>query len=129
VEEEESEPVDESVAEEPAEPESAPEAGAEAPPAPSPQQVAQSPLAPKVHDKADRVREVLYQHTREVIPDLASHDFKGSDSLRALGANSVDRAEIVMMTLETLALNVPMVELAKAENLDELARLIAAKMP
>jgi polyketide biosynthesis acyl carrier protein len=136
VEEEESEPVeeaddseatasadeaaaDESVAEELAEPESAP----------TPQDEPQSQLAPEVHDKADRVREVLYQHTREVLPDLASHDFKGSDSLRALGANSVDRSEILMLTLETLSLNVPMIEFAKAENLDELARLIAAKMP
>ncbi len=142
VEEEESEPVDEApvaedsgepaseqdalaepAAEEPAEPESAPETAAEAPPASSPQ------IASKVYDKADRVREVLYQHAREVLPELASHDFKGSDSLRALGANSIDRSEIIMLTLETLGLKVPMIDLAKAENLGELVGLIASKMP
>jgi polyketide biosynthesis acyl carrier protein len=141
-EEEESEPVDEApvaddsgepaseqdasaepVAQEPAAPESAPETAAEASPAPSPQ------IASKVYDKADRVREVLYQHAREVVPGLDSHDFKGSDSLKSLGANSVDRAEILMLTLETLGLKVPLIDLAKAENLDELAGLIVSKMP
>jgi polyketide biosynthesis acyl carrier protein len=117
------ESIDEPVAEGPAAPESAAETAAEAPPAPSPQ------IASTVHDKADRVREVLYQHTREVVPGLESHDFKGSDSLRALGANSVDRSEIIMMTLETLGLNVPLIDLAKAENLDQLAGLLASKMP
>lgn len=142
VEEEESEPVDEApvaddsgepasaqdasaepVAQEPAAPESAPETAAEASPASSPQ------IASKVYDKADRVREVIYQHTREVLPGLESHDFKGSDSLRALGANSIDRSEIVMLTLETLGLNVPLIELAKAENLNELVGLIVSRMP
>lgn len=118
------ESTDEPVAEEPAEPDPAPPAVATQAD-PQPQQAPPSQVA----SKADRVLQVLYRHTREILPDLASHDFKGSDSLRSLGANSIDRSEIVMLTLETLGLRVPMIELAKAENLDELAGLIASKMP
>lgn len=102
---------------------------AEAPPGPSPQKPPQLSIAPKIYDKADRVREVLYQHAREVLPELSRHEFRGSDSLKNLGANSIDRSEIVMMTLESLNLTVPLIELANAENLDELAGLIPSKMP
>ena len=45
-------------------------------------------------------------------------------SLKALGANSIDRADIIMMTLETLALNIPLHEMAKAENIGDLAGML-----
>jgi polyketide biosynthesis acyl carrier protein len=71
---------------------------------------------------------IIVNHTREILPDLEHHAFQPTDSLRALGANSVDRADILMMTLETLSLNVPLVEMAKAENIGELARIIHEKI-
>ena len=70
---------------------------------------------------------VSLTHVREVIPDLNSHSFGPGDSLRALGANSVDRADIIMMTLEALSVRIPMIEMARAENIGELARIIHAK--
>lgn len=70
---------------------------------------------------------IIIGHTKEIIPELESHHFQPSDSLRALGANSVDRADILMMTLETLGLNIPLIEMAKAENIGELANIIHAK--
>jgi polyketide biosynthesis acyl carrier protein len=71
--------------------------------------------------------EVILRHVREVIPALADYPFQPTDSLKALGANSVDRADIIMMTLESLALNIPLIEMAKAENIGELASIIHAK--
>lgn len=118
------ESTDGPVAEEPAEPDPAPPAVA------TQTEPAAQPAPPsQVASKSDRVLQVLYQHTREIVPGLNSHEFKGSDSLRALGANSVDRSEIIMLTLETLGLNVPLIDLAKAEDLDALAALMASKMP
>lgn len=73
------------------------------------------------------ILEALHRHTREVLPDLANHVFQPDDSLKALGANSVDRADIIMLTLETLSLRIPMVDLARAENIDGLADIIHAK--
>ncbi len=70
---------------------------------------------------------IIVGHTREVLPGLDDHAFQFSDSLRELGANSIDRSEIVMLTLESLSLKIPMIEVAKAENMGELAGLLHAK--
>ena len=71
--------------------------------------------------------EVIVRHTREVIPTLETHAFQPGDSLRALGANSIDRADIIMMTLESLSLNIPLPELAGAQDIGGLAGIIHAK--
>ncbi|MFH9613910.1 acyl carrier protein [Streptomyces pratensis] len=75
----------------------------------------------------NRVFDLIAQHTREVIPELDGHHFEPSDSLRDLGANSIDRAEIIIMTLESLSVSIPLVELADAKNIGELADLIHGK--
>ncbi|MBM0104592.1 acyl carrier protein [Steroidobacter sp. S1-65] len=71
--------------------------------------------------------ETIVRHTREVVPALQAHRFTLTDSLRELGANSVDRADIIMMTLESLALRIPLSTMAKAENIGELASIIHAR--
>jgi polyketide biosynthesis acyl carrier protein len=75
----------------------------------------------------EHVLDVIVNHIRAVIPALADHPFNPGDSLRALGANSVDRADIIMMTLESLSLRIPLVEMAKAENIGDVAGIIHAK--
>lgn len=62
--------------------------------------------------------------TAEILPELEEHQFTAEDSLRDLGANSVDRSEIIMMVLEELELNVSLIEFAKAANIGELAEII-----
>jgi polyketide biosynthesis acyl carrier protein len=74
-----------------------------------------------------KIFEIIVGHTREVVPGLEGHQFQSSDSLKALGANSIDRADIIMMTLESLSLNIPLVELAKADNIGILAGIIHEK--
>src|SRR5436309_15535318 len=71
--------------------------------------------------------EVVILHVREVLPELTSHDFKFTDSLRELGANSIDRSEIIAMTLDSLSLNIPLVEVARAQNIGELAGILHQK--
>ncbi|KAB8061479.1 acyl carrier protein [Janthinobacterium sp. FT14W] len=73
--------------------------------------------------------EVIVQHAREVIPALVGRDIAPHDSLKLLGANSVDRSEIIMMTLETLELDIPLMQMAKADNIGELSRIMLEKMP
>jgi polyketide biosynthesis acyl carrier protein len=73
--------------------------------------------------------EIVVRHAREVIPTLASHPFKITDALRDLGANSIDRSEISMLALESLALRVPLVELAHAQNISDLVDILYAKQP
>lgn len=70
---------------------------------------------------------VIIENVREVLPELEDHEFKFDDQLKDLGANSIDRSEIVMMTLETIELEVPLVELGGVENIGELATTLASK--
>jgi len=76
----------------------------------------------------DDIFNIIVNHSCEVIPALAAHPFQWSDQLSVLGANSIDRADIVMMTLESLALRMPLIALADAKNLGELADLLYAKL-
>ena len=76
----------------------------------------------------EQIFEVITRHTREVIPKLKDHSFQLTDALKDLGANSIDRSEIVMMTLESLSLNIPLIEIAKAENIGELASILHDKL-
>jgi polyketide biosynthesis acyl carrier protein len=71
---------------------------------------------------------LLTQHAAEVVPELAGHTFVATDSLKALGANSMDRADIIMMTLEALSVRCSLIDLAQAQNLDQLAGLIHGKI-
>ena len=76
---------------------------------------------------SDAIFEIITRHTCEVLPELENHSFKRDDELTELGANSLDRAEIVMMTLESLALNIPKVELHGIENIGQLADVLHQK--
>ena len=63
----------------------------------------------------------------EVVPELEGYAFQPDDRLVDLGANSIDRAEIVTMTLEALSLPIPRVELSEAKSIGELVRIIYEK--
>jgi polyketide biosynthesis acyl carrier protein len=71
---------------------------------------------------------VIARHASEVLPGLEGHRFQATDTLKGLGANSVDRSEIVMMTLESLSLKIPLIEIVRAENIGELASLLHEKL-
>lgn len=71
---------------------------------------------------------LIVRYICEVIPEREGHLFQPSDSLTDLGANSVDRAEIIMMTMEALSLQIPRVELFGAKNLGELTDVFYEKL-
>jgi polyketide biosynthesis acyl carrier protein len=75
----------------------------------------------------EEIFKLIIHHVHEVIPGLADHTFRPQDRLQDLGANSVDRAEIVMLVLESLSLNIPLVELFGPNNIGELADLLHEK--
>ena len=76
----------------------------------------------------DEIFEIITNHTREVLPELEKYQFKSDDHLKALGANSVDRAEITMMAMESLSLQVPRREMVGVQNIGELADLLHEKL-
>ncbi len=76
----------------------------------------------------DDIFQLICQHAREILPQLAGHQFSEADQLAQLGASSLDRAEITIMVQESLNLAVPRVELFGPRNLGELASLLFAKL-
>ena len=74
------------------------------------------------------VLDVIISHTCSILPRLKDHNFSEDDALRDLGANSVDRSEIIMMTLESLNLNIRLMEISMAENIGELASILYEKL-
>lgn len=77
---------------------------------------------------SEQIVQLIARHAGQVIPSLANHAFSRGDRLRDLGANSMDRAEIVTLVLESLALSIPRVELFGPSNIGELADLIQARL-
>jgi len=71
---------------------------------------------------------LIVRHSCQVIPELTGHEFKQSDRLVDLGANSVDRAEIITITMEALSLQIPRVELFGTNNIGELADVLYEKL-
>jgi polyketide biosynthesis acyl carrier protein len=72
--------------------------------------------------------ELIVKHSREILPELESHPFKMEDRLDELGANSMDRAEITMLTMEALDIKRPRAEFHGAANLGHLAEMFHAKL-
>ncbi|MEV0689374.1 acyl carrier protein [Streptomyces sp. NPDC050388] len=68
---------------------------------------------------------LITEAIREILPELADHTFQDSESLEDLGANSMDRAEIVMIVLEEMDLEVPLVDTYGPRNLGELAERLS----
>jgi len=76
----------------------------------------------------EEIFQMITRHICEVIPELKDHHFQSGDSLKNLGANSIDRSEIVIMTLESLSLKIPLIEIAGVENMGELASILHEKL-
>jgi polyketide biosynthesis acyl carrier protein len=72
--------------------------------------------------KSEEIMPLIHESIIEVLPELQDHDFQDTESLDGLGANSMDRAEIVMTVLERMNLQIPLVETFGPRDLGELAR-------
>jgi polyketide biosynthesis acyl carrier protein len=71
---------------------------------------------------------VLICCIRQVVPELEAHPFQACDSLEDLGANSLDRAEIITLWLEALRLDMPRRQLIGARTLGDLVDLLHEKL-
>ena len=76
---------------------------------------------------SQEVFELVIKHTCQVLPELEGRTFYPTDQLKELGANSLDRVEIIMMTMEALGLKFDLVELGHVQNIGGLAEAFHAK--
>lgn len=72
----------------------------------------------------NQVFQLVARCVSSIVPELSNRQLVRQDNLAELGVNSVDRTEVVIMALENLGIRVPLVALAGASNLGELADAI-----
>lgn len=76
----------------------------------------------------DTILAIVIEQIRAVVPELAGEPISASDSMGALGVDSVSRQEVLVLSMEQLGLQLPMVALHGPKNLGELAQLLQAKL-
>lgn len=57
----------------------------------------------------------------DILPDLKEETLDVNERFTNMGANSIDRADLIAMTLEDMDLDIPIFKLAEAKTIDELA--------
>jgi polyketide biosynthesis acyl carrier protein len=72
-----------------------------------------------------QVFELVKEKVVEVLVDVDPGQVTPERSLAELGANSLDRVEVAMLSMEALELRIPPTELAGVANLGALARLLS----
>lgn len=67
---------------------------------------------------------IVTQQIRTIVPELGDQPIEATQSLRDLGINSIERADIILGTMEEVGVNVPLTELSTAKNIGGLVDLI-----
>ena len=75
----------------------------------------------------EAIFEIIKRNLLEILPDLAAESIVPTQSMKDLGANSVDRADVVIQTKEELELKFPLSELGGLENIQGLVDFFYAK--
>ena len=76
----------------------------------------------------DRILNLIVEQIRIVVPELSDVPMGASASMATLGLDSVSRQEVLLMSMEQLDLNLPLVQLFGPKNLGELAELLHSKL-
>ncbi len=71
---------------------------------------------------------LIRENLLEIIPELTEETVSNDTTLVDLGANSLDRGELITLTLEKLDLDISRIEFVGAQNINELADLITEKL-
>jgi polyketide biosynthesis acyl carrier protein len=72
----------------------------------------------------DVVFEAVRRNVLEVLPDLTPQDVSMQGTLTDLGANSIDRADVVTMTMEDLGIVVPISDFQNVHDIRSLVELL-----
>lgn len=76
----------------------------------------------------DEILDVLKTNLYEIIPELEDEEFSLDEKLVDLGLNSIDRGELITLTLESLDSDVSRIEFVKAQTIQELADVFIEKV-
>jgi polyketide biosynthesis acyl carrier protein len=71
----------------------------------------------------------ILQQIYIVEPALAGQTITADDSMADIGIDSVSRQDVLILSMEALGLDLPMVQLFGPRNIGELADLLHARLP
>ena len=74
------------------------------------------------------VFQVVRKNIFEVLPFLSGKEIRIENNLKDLGANSIDRVEIVTLSMEDLNVKIPPTDFANVKNLEGLVNLLYEKV-
>lgn len=63
---------------------------------------------------------IVRGHLLDILTKLAPEEVRSDVSMRNLGANSIDRAEVVVKSMADLSLKIPLVEFGNVGSIGEL---------
>jgi polyketide biosynthesis acyl carrier protein len=75
----------------------------------------------------DKIFEIIKNNILEIMDELPNEAIKNEISLKELGANSIDRVEIITMSMEDLRLKIPLVDFAGIKNIGGLVAFFDEK--
>lgn len=67
-----------------------------------------------------KILELLQKNIRDILPELKERPICSTDSLKDLGANSIDRAEIIIEMLRSLKLKIPLATFGLVKNIEDI---------
>jgi len=76
----------------------------------------------------DDILHVLRTNLYEIIPELEDEKFSLDEKLVDLGLNSIDRGELITLTLESIESDVSRIEFVSAQTVNELAEVFMEKV-
>jgi polyketide biosynthesis acyl carrier protein len=74
----------------------------------------------------DYIFNIIKRQTLNVLPHVNEASITIDEQLKNLGANSMDRMDIVIASMEELGVKIPLLELAKASNINALVEILYA---
>lgn len=76
----------------------------------------------------DALFQIVKTNLLSVLPDLDPALITEDKSMRDLGANSIDRADVIIQTMEELGIRFKIAELAEVRTLGGLVDFLAARI-
>lgn len=75
----------------------------------------------------EEIVKIVNESILENLPSLSMEQIVPEQSLRQIGANSIDRIDILLQCVEMTGIKIPMIEFANIESIHELVNLLYEK--
>lgn len=77
--------------------------------------------------KYDQIFKIVQDSIIDILPDIQREEINIEDSLSNLGANSIDRMDIIINSMEGVGIKIPLVEFGELKNIKGIVKLLYDK--